>query len=245
MTEQSQPLLPGLLPAEASAAEFPPDGPFRFIDLFAGIGGFRLALEAVGGKCVFTSEVDKASRETYKANFKCNQDGHRLLWDVMQLEGDALKDFVPQHDLLVAGFPCQPFSIAGVSKRNSLNRPHGFECNEQGRMFFKVAECIKHHQPAAFLLENVKNLKSHDRGRTFKVILEILQKDLGYAVDCKVINSESWVPQKRSRLFIVGFREKPKFSLEDFDTSNTPPPRPIKIRSLPIFWKRHRMTNTY
>ena len=137
---------------------------FRFIDLFAGIGGLRRGFDAIGGKCVFTSEWNKYAVQTYRANYPL--DDHDIAGDITKIEAED----IPEHDVLLAGFPCQPFSIAGVSKKNSLNRPHGFRCDAQGTLFFDVARIIAYHRPKAFLLENVKNLKSHDGGRTFDII---------------------------------------------------------------------------
>ena len=174
---------------------------FRFIDLFAGIGGLRRGFEPLGGECVFTSEWDKYSQETYRANYDCE---HEFRGDITKVEAGE----IPEHDLLLAGFPCQPFSIAGVSKKNALNRPHGFACEAQGTLFFHVARILKAHQPKAFLLENVKNLVNHDRGRTFTVIRDILERELDYKIYPKVINAKGFVPQNRERIFIVGFRDK-------------------------------------
>lgn len=171
---------------------------FTFIDLFAGIGGLRIGFEAVGGTCVFTSEWNKFSQQTYRANF---EDGHEINGDITKVnERD-----IPAHDVLLAGFPCQPFSIAGVSKKNSLGRAHGFADETQGTLFFDVVRILRHHKPRAFLLENVKNLLSHDKGNTFRVILHALD-ELGYDVDHKVIDARHWVPQHRERIFIAGFR---------------------------------------
>lgn len=187
-----------------------PETWFTFIDLFAGIGGMRLGFEAVGGKCVFTSEWDRFSQQTYRANFP--DDDHEIHGDIREVPaGD-----IPPHDVLLAGFPCQPFSIAGVSKKNALSRPHGFACEAQGTLFFDVARIIEFHRPRAFLLENVKNLVSHDRGRTFAVIRDVLTKELGYRIDFRVIDARSWVPQHRERIFIVGFRDDVGFSFDDF-----------------------------
>ena len=133
---------------------------FTFIDLFAGIGGTRLGFEAAGGRCVFTSEWDRFCQQTYRANFPQT---HTLAGDIRAVQTDD----IPDHDLLVAGFPCQPFSVAGVSKKNSLGRKHGFECNTQGTLFFEIERILAAKRPSAFLLENVKNLRSHDKGRTF------------------------------------------------------------------------------
>lgn len=147
---------------------------FRFIDLFAGIGGLRRGFEQIGGHCVFTSEWNTQSQKTYAANFRAD-DQHLLAGDITQVDAAD----IPQHDVLLAGFPCQPFSIAGVSKKNSLGRAHGFRDEAQGTLFFDVARIIEHHKPAAFLLENVKNLARHDKGRTFQVIVRTLQEELG------------------------------------------------------------------
>lgn len=190
------------------------DPDFTFIDLFAGIGGLRLGFEALGGKCIFTSEWDKHSQRTYAANF-VDDEGHISVGDIRPFGEDPSK--VPPHDVLLAGFPCQPFSLAGVSKKNALGRPHGFEDETQGTLFFDVARIIKHHRPSAFLLENVKNLQSHDRGKTFEVIKRTLTKELGYHIDFRVISAAPWVPQKRERIFIVGFRDSDDFSFAGFE----------------------------
>jgi DNA (cytosine-5)-methyltransferase 1 len=180
-----------------------PEGRFRFIDLFAGIGGIRIGFEAAGGRCVFTSEWNDFSKKTYIDNFGGD---HPFAGDIVPYEAEDL----PDHDVLLAGFPCQPFSIAGVSKKNALGRPHGFECTTQGTLFFDVARIIAKKRPAAFLLENVKNLLSHDKGNTFRVILQTLRDELGYDVHYKVIDGQHFVPQHRERIIIVGFRE-PRF----------------------------------
>src|SRR5579883_2870551 len=181
---------------------------FHFIDLFAGIGGLRLGFESIGGKCVFTCEWDRYSQQTYRANFP--DDEHDIAGDIRQVHESE----IPEHDILLAGFPCQPFSIAGVSKKNALGRPHGFLCDTQGTLFFDLAQIIAHHQPSAFLLENVKNLQRHDKGRTFATIMNVLRNELGYEVHPRVISSAPWVPQKRERIFLVGFRKPSGF---DFD----------------------------
>lgn len=168
---------------------------FTFIDLFAGIGGFRLGLQELGGKCVFSSEWDKYSCQTYEAWF-----GEAPFGDIRGLN---MAD-VPDHDILAGGFPCQPFSLAGVSKKNSLGRAHGFLCDTQGTLFFEVAKIIAEKRPAAVFLENVKNLRSHDGGRTWKVIQGTLE-DLGYWVFSRVIDAAGWVPQHRERVYIVCF----------------------------------------
>jgi len=183
------------------------DGEFTFIDLFAGIGGMRRGFEAIGGKCVFTSEWDKYSQQTYRANYP---NDHEIAGDITKIDAAD----IPRHNVLLAGFPCQPFSLAGVSKKNSLNRPHGFRDDAQGTLFFDVARIIEFHQPEAFLLENVKNLKSHDGGRTFAVIMKTLREELGYEVHTRLLDAGSLVPQHRERIFIVGFRKRTGF---DFD----------------------------
>lgn len=200
----------GVLREAVARAAPPAPSPraFRFIDLFAGIGGLRLGFESIGGRCVFTSEWDAKCNETYRMNFP---DNHEVAGDIRPYAEKP--ELVPEHDLLLGGFPCQPFSIAGVSKKNALGRPHGFLCDTQGTLFFDTAQIIAHHRPAAFVLENVKNLERHDGGRTFATIIHVLTKELGYHVQHRVISSQSWVPQKRERVFIVGFREPTDFSL--------------------------------
>jgi DNA (cytosine-5)-methyltransferase 1 len=178
--------------------------PFRFIDLFAGIGGFRVAFEALGGECVFSSEWNSYAARTYEANF-----GELPYGDITL---SSTKDAIPDHELLCAGFPCQPFSIAGVSKHNALGRAHGFGHPTQGTLFFEVVEIIRRHRPAMFLLENVKNLMSHDGGRTFDVITKALRDELGYSVSWSVIDAAALVPQHRERIFLVGFREPTAFT---------------------------------
>lgn len=153
---------------------------FRFIDLFAGIGGLRLGFESIGGHCAFTSEWDPNAQKTYALNFP---DNHPIAGDIREYSKDP--DLIPEHDVLLAGFPCQPFSIAGVSKKNALGRPHGFLCDTQGTLFFDTAQIIAHHRPAAFLLENVKNLESHDGGRTFATIMNVLRNELSGHIDGK------------------------------------------------------------
>ena len=181
---------------------------FRFIDLFAGIGGLRIAFESAGGKCVFSSEWNKFSQQTYGENFGEIPDG-----DITKIDEKE----IPDHDILVGGFPCQPFSIAGVSSKNSLGRKHGFEDETQGTLFFDICRIIKEKKPSAFLLENVKNLKSHDKGRTFKTIMKALQEELGYDVHYKVIDASKLVPQHRERIFIVGFRSPMEFEFPELE----------------------------
>lgn len=179
---------------------------FRFIDLFAGVGGIRIPFQEIGGRCVFTAEWDRFSRETYKANFPERADSEHV-WAEDLRPWAAVPETIPDHDVLLAGFPCQPFSIAGVSKKNALGRPHGFMCDTQGTLFYDLAKIIDHHRPPAFLLENVKNITRHDGGNTFAVIMHVLEKELGYRVFHRVISSRPWVPQKRERIFIVGFKD--------------------------------------
>jgi DNA (cytosine-5)-methyltransferase 1 len=191
----------------------PSGSDFTFIDLFAGIGGIRKGFESHGGHCVFTSEWNKYAVNTYSENFAID---HHIAGDITQI---AEKD-VPDHDVLLAGFPCQPFSIAGVSKKNALGRKHGFLDETQGTLFFDVARIIKAKKPKAILLENVKNLKSHDKGRTFEVIKNTLEKDLGYKIFYKVIDGKGFVPQHRERIYIVGFREDTPFSWDAFNSKD-------------------------
>lgn len=198
---------------------------FRFIDLFAGIGGLRVGFENIGGKCVFTSEWDKYASETYRKNFPEDEE-HVFAGDIREYTADdeALSR-IPSHDVLLAGFPCQPFSIAGVSKKNALGRPHGFLDATQGTLFFDVAQIIKHHRPKAFLLENVKNLQRHDKGRTFATIMNVLENELGYRVETRVISAKPWVPQGRDRIFIAGFLDEDAgFSFDDVIYPEGPEP---------------------
>ncbi|MFC0267457.1 DNA (cytosine-5-)-methyltransferase [Kushneria aurantia] len=199
---------------------------FRFIDLFAGIGGLRRGFDAIGGECVFTSEWDRWAVRTYRANYPCDVGRHRFNADIRDItlsrrpdvdEESAYRHIdgeIPDHEVLLAGFPCQPFSLAGVSKKNALGRKHGFECDAQGTLFFDVARILAAKRPACFLLENVKNLKSHDGGKTFRVITEALD-ELGYAVadvaapkarDPRVVDARHFLPQHRERIVLVGFR---------------------------------------
>ena len=186
---------------------------FRFVDLFAGIGGLRIPFEEIGGRCLFTSEWDRFSKETYAANFPEPADSeHQFVGDIRPYAESPAA--VPAHDVLLAGFPCQPFSIAGVSKKNALGHPHGFLCDTQGTLFYDLAKIVEHHRPPAFLLENVKNLERHDGGRTFGTIMHILETQLGYHVSTRVVDSSPWVPQKRERIFIVGFRDRTDFNFD-------------------------------
>lgn len=195
---------------------------FTFIDLFAGIGGMRMAFEALGGRCVFTSEWNKYSRQTYLANFTCD---HEIAGDITEIN----EEDIPKHDILLAGFPCQPFSIAGVSKKNALGQPHGFACKTQGNLFFDVARIIDYRKPTAFLLENVKNLERHDKGRTFRIIRETIEQ-LGYFCDWKVIDARAWVPQHRERIFIAGFKKDCGFNFKGMKLLG--PDRAPSLRSI-------------
>lgn len=187
---------------------------FTFIDLFAGIGGFRLALQNLGGKCVFSSEWDKFSQQTYEANF-----GEIPFGDITSPE---TKSYIPKKfDLICGGFPCQPFSIAGVSKKVSLGRKHGFEDERQGNLFFHIADILSTYRPKAFFLENVKNLVSHDKGNTFKVIKDTLLS-LGYSFHYKVLDGKHFVPQHRERTFMVGFDSKIFRNQESFEFPDMP-----------------------
>jgi DNA (cytosine-5)-methyltransferase 1 len=201
---------------EVPHRELPP-ADFTFIDLFAGIGGTRMAFEQSGGRCVFTSEYDDFCVKTYKANFRPDHDVVGDIRDVTKTP-ERVAAMVPDHDVLVAGFPCQPFSIAGVSKKNSLGRAHGFECETQGTLFFDICRILEVKRPAAFMLENVRNLRTHDKRRTFEVIERSL-RDLGYTVKSEIIDAKPWTPQHRERIYIVGFREETAF---DFSQMNMP-----------------------
>lgn len=166
---------------------------------------------------MFSSEWDKQAQKTYLANF-----GEVPAGDITQIhESD-----IPAHDVLVAGFPCQPFSIAGVTKYNALGGLHGFDHPTQGTLFFDIVRIIREKQPAAFVLENVKNLKSHDKGKTFKIILETLAHELGYHVYTKIIDAKLVVPQHRERMYIVGFREPYQFQFPEF------PEKPQTLRTI-------------
>ena len=195
-----------------------PEGSFDFIDLFAGIGGMRIGFEQAGGRCVYSSEWNKYCQKTYFANFGELPEG-----DITKVDAAT----IPDHEILVAGFPCQPFSIAGVSKKQSLGRATGFEDKTQGTLFFDVCRILKTKRPKAFLLENVKNLKSHDKGNTFRVILESLD-ELDYEVFYDVLDGQNYVPQHRERIIIVGFDRKRYGTEYDFAFDITPvEPKPV------------------
>lgn len=204
--------------SQQTKAPVSPNRDFTFIDLFAGIGGMRIAYERAGGHCVYSNEWNKYSQQTYFANFGEQPDG-----DITKVDAAS----IPDHDILVAGFPCQPFSIAGVSKKQSLGRATGFEDKTQGTLFFDICRILKEKRPKAFMLENVKNLCSHDRGRTFKVITESLE-ELDYEVFYQVIDGQSYVPQHRERILIVGFDRKRYGSDLNFSFTLTPvEPKPV------------------
>lgn len=199
---------------------------FTFIDLFAGIGGFRLGLEAAGGTAVFTNEWDKFAAVTYKSWFSESEISTE---DIRKI--DAKKE-IPRHDVLSAGFPCQPFSIAGVSKKNSLGRPHGFSDLQQGNLFFAICDIIAVKKPKIVFLENVKNLTTHDGGKTWKIIVESLEL-LGYDVKFKVINAAAWVPQNRRRVFIVAMnKRKIKKTIRESFSFPVEPQKTIKLSSI-------------
>ena len=191
---------------------------YRFIDLFAGIGGMRIAYERAGAHCVYSNEWNKYSQQTYYANFGVQPDG-----DITKVDAAS----IPDHDILVAGFPCQPFSIAGVSKKQSLGRATGFEDKTQGTLFFDICRILKAKRPKAFMLENVKNLCSHDKGRTFKVIQESLE-ELNYRIFYKILDGKYYVPQHRERIVIVGFDMERYGNIEDFSFDFEP------IAKLPV-----------
>ncbi|MBL6446738.1 DNA (cytosine-5-)-methyltransferase [Fulvivirga sp. 29W222] len=183
---------------------------FRFIDLFAGIGGFRIALQNLGGKCVFSSEIDNSAKQTYEQNFGEYPFGDLRDFTGENISDDELNRLIPDHEILAAGFPCQPFSLAGVSARNHLGLAHGFEDENQGNLFFDIARIISIKKPQVVFLENVKNFKTHDGGKTFETVKSILEDELQYDFHYEVINAEKWVPQKRERFFMVCFKKENK-----------------------------------
>ncbi len=195
---------------------------YTFIDLFAGIGGMRIAYERAGGHCVYSNEWNKYSQETYFANFGEQPDG-----DITKVNAAD----IPDHDILVAGFPCQPFSIAGVSKKQSLGRATGFEDKTQGTLFFDVCRILKEKRPKAFMLENVKNLCSHDKGRTFRVIQESLE-ELDYKVFFQILDGKAYVPQHRERIVIVGFDKRRYGEEVEFEFDLPHPEKPPVIRDI-------------
>lgn len=195
---------------------------YSFIDLFAGIGGMHLAYASAGACCVYANEWDRYSQRTYYANFGIQPDG-----DITKVDASS----IPAHDILVAGFPCQPFSIAGVSKKQSLGRATGFADKTQGTLFFDVCRIIKRCRPKAIMLENVKNLVSHDKGRTFKVIQDSLA-ELEYKIFFKVIDGRAYVPQHRERIVIVGFDRRRYGDDVDFEFALSPPGEPPVLRDI-------------
>lgn len=234
-------LISRLLPSARLNTQFFGREKFRFIDLFAGIGGIRTAFEEVGGRCVFTSEWNDQARRTYQANYFDDHD-HVFNTDIRLITEapgvteakviDHIDAEIPDHDVLLAGFPCQPFSIAGVSKKNALGRAHGFDCKIQGTLFFDICKILQAKRPAAFLLENVKNLKSHNRGDTYQTILKALD-DAGYDVpDPRVLDARKYLPQHRERIVIVGFRRDlglaDGFRLDDLEF----PEQPLRLRDI-------------
>ena len=217
---------------------------FRFIDLFAGIGGFRLGLQEVGGECVFSSERDKFARKTYRKFFGEHSDERFNNEDINEIDlGD-----IPDHDLLAAGFPCQPFSVAGVSKKQSLGQPHGFECERQGNLFFRICEIVDAKRPQVVFLENVKNLRSHDGGETWRRIKDELEQRKYWIFD-KTVDAAGYVPQHRERVFIVCFDKRvfdqrpdfrwpvePARTARTFDDIRDPDP-PEKYYLSPDLWQ--------
>ena len=193
-----------------------------FIDLFAGIGGMHIAYESAGARCVYANEWNKYSQQTYYANFGIQPEG-----DITQVTASA----IPDHDILVAGFPCQPFSIAGVSKKQSLGRATGFEDKTQGTLFFDICRILKEKRPKAFMLENVKNLCSHDKGRTFKIIQESLE-ELDYEVFFDILDGKGYVPQHRERIVIVGFDKREYGDNIKFALTPAPPKKPMVVRDI-------------
>lgn len=204
-----KPVLDEISRIAETAVDYKPNGKeeFSFVDLFAGIGGMRKGFESIGGKCIYTNEWDKSCRKTYAANFELD---HEITGDISKIDE---KD-IPEHDVLLAGFPCQPFSIAGVSKKHSLGKPHGFKDKTQGTLFFDLARIVRYHEPSAILLENVKNLTSHDGGKTWQVIKDTL-RELGYYFDERIIDAKAFVPQHRERIFIAGFRKDMGFDFSE------------------------------
>jgi DNA (cytosine-5)-methyltransferase 1 len=202
----------------------PANPKFTFVDLFAGIGGFRIAMQRLQGNCVFSSEWDSMAQRTYYANF-----GEIPFGDITTPE---TKKWIPdKFDLLCGGFPCQPFSIAGVTKKNALGRKHGFDDEKQGNLFFHIAEIIERHRPKAFFLENVKNLMSHDKGNTFKIIRETLLA-LDYSFHSKVLDGGNFVPQHRQRTFMIGFDSKIYKNKEKFEFPEMPEKRIYELKDI-------------
>lgn len=195
----------------------PTDYNFKFIDLFAGIGGFRIGLQKNGGKCVFSSEWDSSAQKTYLLNYAEKPFGNIKDFTHESISDSEINKLIPSHEVLSAGFPCQPFSRAGVSARNSLGQKHGFECNIQGTLFFDLVRIIKVKRPKVLFLENVMALVNHDNGRTFSIIKETIEKELGYSFNYEIISSETLVPQRRKRCFIVCCSNGEKFDFPKFE----------------------------
>lgn len=205
---------PSLSLESSSNVPFPPpeQATFRFVDLFAGVGGFRIAMQTVGGTCVFSSEWDRDAQKTYCMNFG------ELPWgDICAINAKC----IPDHDVLCAGFPCQPFSLAGVSARTAINRPSGFECQTQGTLFFEIMRIVREKRPRVLFLENVKNLVNHDKGRTFKVIKDSIEAE-GYSFRPQIIDASSKVPQKRMRCYMVCVRDNGAFVFPEFSGEEIP-----------------------
>lgn len=213
-----------LLPIDWDIPFPPPEDPkFTFIDLFAGIGGFRLALQEQQGKCVFSSEWDRSAKRTYFKNFGEVPFGDIRIFTGEHHDDEMLDALIPNHNILAAGFPCQPFSRAGVSSRSSLGKEHGFACKTQGTLFFDVVRIAKVKRPDVLLLENVRNLKSHDGGKTFETIKETIEKELGYSFFETVVDARTVVPQKRARCFMVCFKDKNlNFEFPEFEGEELP-----------------------
>ena len=211
--------LPNMAMLKVAVPFPPPEHPkFTFIDLFAGVGGFRLAMQAYGGKCVFSSEWDVAAQDTYYRNY-----GEQPYGDITK---DSTKAAIPRSfDVLCAGFPCQPFSLAGVSARASLNKQHGFADKTQGTLFFDIIQIVRKHHPKVLFLENVRNLVSHDKGRTFSVIKEAIEHE-GYSFNYRVIDASSLVPQKRLRCYMVCVRDGGEFVFPEITGT------PLPLRSI-------------
>jgi DNA (cytosine-5)-methyltransferase 1 len=204
----------------------PTDAKFKFIDLFAGIGGFRLALQKLGGNCVFSSEIDNSAKQTYERNFGEYPFGDIREFTGPQISDDQLDRLIPDHDILAAGFPCQPFSLAGVSARNHLGKAHGFNDHNQGNLFFEIARIISIKKPKVVFLENVKNFRTHDGGKTYTTVKNILE-EMGYDFHCKTINANKVVPQKRERFYMVCFKmEYTNFKFPVFEGE------PLKLKSI-------------
>lgn len=194
---------------QALLAQIPfPENPstdFTFIDLFAGIGGFRLSLQSLNGKCVFSSEWDKAAQQTYLNNYGELPFGDITRFTAEQVSDAQLDRLIPDHDVLAGGFPCQPFSHAGVSARTAVGKEHGFKCDTQGTLFFDIMRIASVKRPKVLLLENVRNIESHDKGRTFAVIKKSIE-EIGYTFRHKIIDASPLVPQRRLRCYMVCFR---------------------------------------